>query len=357
MLPALREFQEWQLPQLTTVGQLAGWFGLTPHELQLLADPHGLESHRQIPAARNYHYRSIRKRGGRPRLFEIPKQRLKEIQRQLLTDVLDRIPAHACSHAFRRGRSIRTCLLPHVGKQIVLHYDLREFFPSIRASRVFGMFRMLGYPESVARLLSGLCTNRTPRHVREELRADSNATDAAAIDLVYRSPHLPQGAPTSPAIANLIAYRLDCRLQGLAQTMGASYTRYADDLIFSGGKELRSELHRFGTFALAIVIDEGFRIRHRKTRIMPQGGRQQVGGVVVNQKLNVPRREYDNLRALLFNCVHLGPESQNRGGHGDFRAHLLGRIGWVCMGHAHRREKLMILFDQIHWPPRSSRAG
>jgi RNA-directed DNA polymerase len=352
MLPAAREFEEWELPQLTTIGQLAGWFALTPDELQRLADPHGLEAHKRLPAARNYRYRWIRKRGGRSRLFEMPKQRLKTLQRQLLQDVLDRVPPHSCSHAFRQGRSIRTCLAPHVGQEIVLHYDLREFFPSIRASRVFGMFRTLGFREPVARQLTGICSNQTPLHVRQALSAATNPVDSAAIDLLYRSPHLPQGAPTSPAIANLIAYRLDCRLHGLANSMDAVYTRYADDLIFSGGRDLRGQLRSFGTFVLAIVLEEGFHIRHRKTRIMPRGGQQHVAGIVLNRRLNVPRQEYDELRATLFNCIGSGPQSQNRGGHDDFRAHLLGRIGWVSMGNTRRREKLMSLFDRVAWPPR-----
>jgi RNA-directed DNA polymerase len=349
MLPATSAIAEWELPSITTVGELAGWFALTPDELEWLADQHGFETCKRIQAACNYRYRWIFKRGGRTRLFEIPKPRLKQLQRQLLTDVLDRVPPHPASHAFRQGRSIGTCLTPHVGQEIVLHYDLREFFPSIRGSRVFGVFRTLGYPESVARQLTGICTNRTLSHVRRQLCSQANCVDAAAIDLLYRSPHLPQGAPTSPAIANLIAYRLDCRLHGLAQSMGAVYTRYADDLIFSGGMELRSNLRRFGTFVLAIVIDEGFHIRHRKTRIMPRGGRQQVAGVVLNQKLNAPRREYDNLRALLFNCIREGPQTQNRSEHEDFRAHLLGRIGWVAMGNPCRKETLMNLFGQISW--------
>jgi RNA-directed DNA polymerase len=166
MLPAAPEIANWQLPSITTVGQLAEWFALTPDELQRLADPHGLETRKQIQAARNYRYRWILKRGGRTRLFEISKPRLKQLHRQLLTDVLDRVPPHPSSHAFRLGRSIKTCLAPHVAQEIVLHYDLREFFPSIRASRVFGIFRTLGYPESVARQLTGICTNRTPSHVR-----------------------------------------------------------------------------------------------------------------------------------------------------------------------------------------------
>ncbi len=349
MIPALAAFDEWNLPSLTTVQQTAEWFHVAQETLVRLADPLGFETRREVEAARHYHYRYFAKPGGRVRLIESPKSRLKTLQRRLLSGLLDRVPPHPAAHAFRRGRSVKTCLLPHVGRKVVLHYDLREFFPSIRASRVFGLFRTLGYPEPVARILTGLCTNRTPRDVRATALNLVSQSQASSTDIHYRSAHLPQGAPTSPAIANLISYRLDCRLHGLATTMGAQYTRYADDLIFSGDTGLNRSIRRFGTFVLAVLLDEGFSIHHRKTRILSHGNRQQVAGVVVNHRLNTPRHDYDTLRAILFNCIQHGPMSQNRNGHKEFRSHLLGRIQWVAMLNPTRGTKLRTLYQQIEW--------
>ena len=126
-----------------------------------------------------------------------------------------------------------------------------------------------------------------------------------------RDAHLPQGAPTSPALANLAAWRLDRRLAGLAAAFGAHVTRYADDLAFSGDEAFGRSLRFFVARVGAIAAEEGFRVNHRKTRVMRQGRRQTLCGVVDNDTTNLPRRERDRLRATLFNVARLGVESQN----------------------------------------------
>ena len=166
---------------------------------------------------------------------------------------------------------------------------------------------------------------------------------------MYARPHLPQGAPTSPALANLTAYRLDCRLTGLAKSAGATYTRYADDLAFSGGEELRRAARRFLAHAAAIALEEGFSVNHRKTRILRQGVRQQLAGIVVNQKVSLRRANLKLLEAILTNCIRFGPESQNRAGVPDFRVHLEGRIGFVEMIDRVKGGNLKTLFEKIGW--------
>jgi hypothetical protein len=165
----------------------------------------------------------------------------------------------------------------------------------------------------------------------------------------YFQPHLPQGAPTSPALANLCAYRLDCRLVGLAKSAGASYTRYADDLAFSGGAEFEKGVERFSVHVAAIAMEEGFRVHHRKTRIMRQGVRQHLAGMVVNRHLNVARSDFDRVKAILTNCVRLGCESQNRTGHPQFRLHLEGKVSFVEMVNPARGERLRTIFERIQW--------
>jgi hypothetical protein len=227
-----------------------------------------------------------------------------------------------------------------------LRIDLKDFFPTFRRARVQALFRMCGYPEAVADRLGGLCTTMAPPAFFAKLAFE----DAAAARELYGRPHLPQGAPTSPALANVCAYRLDCRLDGLASASGAVYTRYADDLAFSGDEEFAHRAERFAASAAAIAIDEGFAVHFRKTRLMRQGVRQHLAGLVTNAHLNVPRRDYDRLKATLTNCLRYGPESQNLDAHSDFRAHLQGRVSFVESINPAKGARLRRLYERIDWP-------
>ena len=351
MQPA-RAARSWGVPAIETVGALAEWLRVTPGELEWFADLKRMIARREDgfegPLS-HYHYRILGKPGGDVRLIEAPKQRLKQMQRQILAEIIERIPVHPVVHGFRRGRSIKSFAAPHVGQRVVVKMDLRDFFPSISAPRVQAMFRAAGYPEGVANLLGGLCTNLVPRALWTTKAKGLDPLRMAEARQRYACPHLPQGAPTSPAVANICAYRVDCRLIGLAEASGAVYTRYADDLAFSGGEDFERGVERFAIHAAAILLEEGFAVHHRKTRIMRRGVRQYLAGIVTNEHLNVIRRDYDLLKATLTNCLRHGWESQNREGRADFRAHLAGRVSFVEMVNATRGARLRELLDEIQW--------
>lgn len=340
---------EWSIPPLATTGALAEWLGVSVGELEWFADCKSLESKRAQGRLRHYHYRALVKRFGQIRLIESPKPRLKQIQRQVLAEILEQIPVHPAAHGFRKSHSIQTFVAPHVGRSVVVKLDLRDFFPSIRVSRVQAVFCAAGFPDGVASLLAGLCTNATPLDVWDDIQPDIATAEARVTSFRYAQPHLPQGAPTSPALANLCAYRLDCRLAGLAAAVGATYTRYADDLAFSGDADFSRSAKRFCLGACAIAIEEGFQVHHRKTRVMRSSVRQRLAGLVVNQQLNVMRADYDRLKATLTNCARHGAESQNREQRPDFQAHLLGRISFIEAVNPARGARLQALFDQIRW--------
>jgi RNA-directed DNA polymerase len=160
------------------------------------------------------------------------------------------------------------------------------------------------------------------------------------------TPHLPQGAPTSPALASLAAFGLDRRLSGLARTLGVTYSRYADDLTFSGERVPTALL---GRAVGQIAREEGFRVGHDKTRVRTRAARQLVCGTVVNERLNVPRPEYDRLKAILHDAALHGPQAANRAGVPDFRSHLAGRIAWVASLHPERGRRLRERFAAIEW--------
>ena len=340
------------VPAITTEVELAKWLGLTVCELDWFSDVFGHERHTPEGPLRHYRYRLLKKRSGRLRLLEVPKPRLKQLQRRVLHDILDAIPPHPAAHAFRPGRSVLSYVAPHTGRDLMLHVDLREFFPSITAARVNALFHTVGYPERIARLLTGLCTNSAPDAAlisRDKTEMGSVLGVEVASRLLYRSPHLPQGAPTSPALANLCAYRLDVRLTALAERFDVSYSRYADDLLFSGDHSFEPALTRFRLLVCAIALDEGFFIRARKTRVLPSSASQHDAGIVLNAHPNPPRRDFDDLKAQLFNCVRFGAASQNRDVRPNFRQHLQGRIGWMTSINAARGKKLKALFDKIDW--------
>ncbi len=341
----------WEVPQIVTAAELAEWFGVSPSELQWFADVKRFQKRQNCAPIRHYHYRALSKRFGQIRLIEAPKPRLKAIQRQILESILDQVPAHDAANGFRKGGSIRTFAEPHVDQQVVVKIDLQDFFPTISAGRVHAIFRTIGYPDRVADLLTGLCVNSVPWHAWDKRRF--SVTDQCARQAVWRyaKPHLPQGAPTSPALANLCAYRLDCRLTGLAMSVDATYSRYADDLAISGGENLSRVARRFQIHVCATAMEEGFRVNHRKTRIMRQGVRQQIAGLVVNKRINLSRADRDALKATLTNCVRFGPDSQNRNAHADFRSHLHGKIAFVESINPQWGAKLRKLFDRIDWSP------
>jgi RNA-directed DNA polymerase len=329
--------ETWNIPVIESTGDLAAWFGLKVPELLWFADLKGLGYKSNLPKLRHYHYRVLAKQFGNIRLIEAPKPRLKELQRQILAQILERIPPHPAVHGFVKGRSIETFITPHVRKHIVLRMDLRDFFPSFSA------------PEPVADLLGGISTNATPRDVWSKLGIDVDRREAQEARALYSRPHLPQGAPSSPALANLCTYRVDCRLNGLAKSVGVEYTRYADDLAFSGNEAFEKCVERFSTHVAAILLEEGFTVHFRKTRVMRRGVRQHLAGVVINERMNVMRPDFDLLKATLTNCVRLGPESQNRDAHPRFCSHLEGRVGFVEMINPARGKRLRTIFEQIRW--------
>lgn len=349
MTTTVERFRGCSLPELTTVPKLASWLSVSVSEIDWFADLRRWERKHEKEPLRHYRYQWISASHRKRRLLECPKPRLKAIQRKILDNLLTNVPTHDAAHGFCRDRSVTSYLEPHVSRDAVLTIDLRHFFPSVRASKVNAIFRAIGYPEVVSQVLTGLCTNSVPEKVLRMASSDGRRALVNQEVSLYRGVHLPQGAPTSPALANLAAFRLDRRLAGLARRFGALYTRYADDLTFSGDSDFRRSLARFRVLAGAIVLDEGFTLRHRKTRVMTQGHRQQVTGLVLNDGLNIPRRSYDELKAILHNCVKFGPSSQNRDSIPNFDAHLAGRISWVSNVNQSRGAKLQRLYEQIDW--------
>ncbi len=269
------------LPSIPTPKALASFLGLTSiREIAKWQRP-GEEK------GSGYVAFEVPKRSGGTRRIHAPKAALKKAQRTILDLILALVPTHGACHGFVKGRSITTNAGPHEGKRLVLKVDLSDFFPTIHFRRVVGLFEMFGYSPEVATLLASLCTHRA--------RLPDGHVVWPGV--------LPQGAPTSPAIANIICRRLDARLSQLANKVGAHYTRYADDLTFSFADPKDVHLGRFFWWVDQICQAEGFTENAKKRRILKQNTQQRVAGVVVNHGLHVPRTVRRNLRAMLHQAT------------------------------------------------------
>ena len=326
-----------EVPPLGTVAELAQWLGVSAQELDWLANPAQDYRDGRRRAAEHYRYALTPKARGGLRLLEAPLPLLKRVQSRIHRELLARVPVHAAATGFVAGRSVADHAGAHAGQSCVLCFDLRDFFPSVGRARIEAIFSGLGYAPGVAQCLARLCTTRTPERVRERL-LEAGSTDAQRLSM----PHLPQGAPSSPTLANLAALALDRRLSGLAERFGARYTRYADDLCFSGPERLGRDARVLQAWVEAIARAEGFALRADKTRKLPASGRQCVTGLVVNERPNLPRERYDLLRARLHRLTKgtaLTPE---------LHAQMRGEISWARRFLAASRvAKLDELFAQL----------
>ena len=305
------------LPSIPDVAALAAALQLAPGRLAWLA------SYTARPET-HYTIWTIPKRSGGERRLHAPKPITRWVQRWILQNILERVPVSDAAHGFVKGRSIVTNAARHTGRALVVAIDLQGFFPSVSSGTVKGLFAWMGYPEEVAATLARLCT--APGATRRSL---------------------PQGAPSSPAITNLICWKLDRRLEGVARKFEASYTRYADDLTFSGDRELKNGMKRFLPLVRAIIAEEGFRINKQKLRFARKGSRQTVTGLVVNDRPNVPRPEVRRLRAILHNCARDGVAAQNRKGDPLFLERLRGEIAYVSMVNPAQGANLKAAFDRL----------
>lgn len=278
--------------------------------------------HRARETACHYVMFAVAKRAGGQRIIHAPKRRLKAIQRRLHDLLVSKLPVSEFAHGFRRGRSVASNASPHVGKAVVLKLDIADCFPSLHFGRVRGMLLAYGYSYPVAQTLAVLMTE-PPRQPVE--------VDGKLYQVPVGSRVCVQGAPTSPGLCNALLRRLDHRLAGLARKYGYAYTRYADDLTFSGDD--LSRVKALLRVATRIVGEEGLRLNGAKTRVMRRGQRQRVTGVVVNQQIGLSRQERRKLRAALHQQKHAPDASRAK--------RLEGKLAYLRMLNPAQAERLV----------------
>jgi len=244
--------------------------GMGIEELARRLDMTAEELQNAVVAYREFH---IPKRGNRgTREIAAPEDALKNLQRRILRRLLTRLRTHPAVHGFERGKSIVTNACPHVGKAVVLHMDLKDFFPATSQKRVRKYFKGIGWNNEASDVLTRLCTHKGG---------------------------LPQGAPTSPRLSNLANYAMDTRLAALAKKFAAAYTRYADDMTFSFDADDAKVIHNVIGMTKLIVADYGYRLhQHEKLHIRRRYEQQTVTGLVVNEVVGLSRKRRRWLRAV-----------------------------------------------------------
>ncbi len=269
-------------------------------------------------------YRAFRipKKAGGWREIEAPEDELKVRQTWIKENILDKV--HVSSHAmgFRCNTSIYDNALPHVNKALVMNVDIKDFFPSIPYKKVFKIFVYLGYTKQVSHLLTKMCTN------------------AKGV--------LPQGAPTSPVISNIVMLKLDRRLGELAKKMNCAYTRYADDITFSGSEYISSAM----PLICKIINEEGFKINQKKVRFQYSNQRQEVTGLTVNKKVSLPKTKIRELENAIYYCKKYGvQEHMNRieCNRTFYKEHLYGMAYFFIMIDKEKGSTYLKKLDEIEW--------
>ncbi|HWK14196.1 MAG TPA: reverse transcriptase domain-containing protein [Rhizobiaceae bacterium] len=271
-LEAAKSFGEkHEKPYITSSAHIAAYLGVSSSLI------------RQIMHKPEYHYRTfpMKKSDGSDRLISTPKTYLKVIQWWILDNILDGSRLDNAAHGFRKGRSYFSNAYAHFGSKHILNVDIKSFFDSIQRHHVLRVFSDLGYEENGSFVLTALVT---------------------------RNGVAPTGAPTSPMIANLIFRDADEQLSIFAAENGLKYTRYADDLTFSGQDKIS---HNVLASVSKIVEATGFVLNVKKTKFMGRGDRQDVTGLIINDGLNMPR-EWRNWARGFLHRVSLDPSSYER---------------------------------------------
>lgn len=305
-----------QLPVIASVEDLAKAMNVTVGMIRYLA-------YNRIVSRTNHYKRFyIPKKTGGKRLISTPMPKLKQAQHWLLRNILEKISVQDPAHGFVKKRSIVSNALPHVKADVVVNIDMKDFFPTISYPRVKGVFKSFGYSEQLSTIFALICTEAEC----DEIQLDGQTYFAAGMERA-----LPQGAPTSPAITNIICRKLDARLKGIAAKLNFQYTRYADDLTFSASGEATSNLKTLMGFIKKIIKEEKLVIHPDKVRVLRKGARKEVTGIVVNDRPTVNAKELDRFRALIFQIEKDGIAGKHWNNSPNLLASIKGFASFVAM--------------------------
>lgn len=267
---------------------------------------------------------AIPKKSGGVRTISAPVKGLKSILIYLNLIMQSVYEPSSYANGFTKGRSVVDNALVHINQNYVLNLDMKDFFPSIKQPRVWKRLQLPPFHFNIelANIIAGLCCMKVSKE---------NSNGQIEDDYV-----LPQGAPTSPLITNMICDKLDRRLGGLAKRFGLNYSRYADDITFSSMHNVYQESGEFIKELHRIIEGQNFTLNHDKTRLQKKGSRQEVTGLTVSTKVNVTRKYVREIRSLLYMWEKYGYTET----HAKFYPHYKAEKGHIKKGEPHLEDVL-----------------
>lgn len=269
----------------------------------------------------------LRKKNGGTRCLLVPSSPILEVQYWIKENILDVSNFPSYVTGYQKGKSIIDNATFHSNQEIIIKFDLKNFYDSITVSRVYCTFRYLGYGKSISIDLAKLCTafNENGKEI------------------------LPQGSPSSPAISNIVCSELDRRLYGYAVKCGFNYSRYSDDITFSGPKSDTIKK----TVIYRIIEECGFQINAKKTKYIGSGNCQRVTGLNVNNGVTISKKKRKMIETHLHNCLRFGPyvhlKKIDMSYRTNYREWLLGNIYFIMSVHSNQGKKMKAKFDKINW--------
>ena len=304
---------------------------------------------KKIIQSRNHHYSYylIKKKRGGFRRIVAPYKDLKFMQRWIKENILDKVDVSQQATGFIKGKSILNNAKSHENSNIILNIDLNNFFETITEKRVYGIFSSLGYSKNLSVEFARICTVQISEDKYDAMSPEKQEYFKEIYKL--RESVLVQGAPTSPNLSNLVCRRLDLRLSKLANKLGISYSRYADDITFSSNNE--SNLPSIGTLK-KIIEDEDLKINWDKVGRYKKGQRQIVTGLLIDGRVRVPKKFKKEIYRHLHFCSKYGAYSHfqricpNKGYRKEW---LLGKIYFVYAIEPEEAKKMLEIANTINW--------
>lgn len=348
-----KNLAEKELPVIFSLEHLAMQMGVQSNYLRnLIGDGKRELIYEYEHKYQRYNYFKLKKRDGKFREIMSPSKDLKYIQKWILVNILSKYPLAESCKGFRKNISICNNAKVHENSEVILKVDLLKFYDTITEKRVYGVFKSLGYVNNLAYSFAKIATAKHRESYWNDF--DENSKEILK-ELVENKPSiLPQGAPTSPMLSNILATKMDYRFEALAKKLKFSYSRYADDLTFSINKDGKLPSLKL---IEKIINDEGFFVNNKKTQYMKKGCKQYVTGLTTTNGVNVSKKYRKEISEHIYYCrkygvnSHLEKRIKEFPKYNNIKFHnwLYGHLCFIKSVNDNASKKMLEDFNKINW--------